>query len=61
MNHEHDLIQKMKELVDEEDPLVRQVVSLTLDEVNNRSLSVEATAKRMERKIDGMLQQDGRG
>ncbi|MBX0358361.1 hypothetical protein [Halobacillus sp. Nhm2S1] len=59
MSHENELTLKLKQLVEGEDPLVQQVVSITLDEVNQRSLSIEATGKRVERKIDQLLKKEG--
>jgi len=58
MNQEHELTNKLKQFLEEEDPLVQEVVSMTLDEVQKRSLSTEATGKRVERKIDQKLQQE---
>lgn len=59
MSHENELTQKLKQLVEGEESLVKQVVSITLDEVNQRSLSIEATGKRVERKIDQLLRKEG--
>lgn len=49
------LIAKLSSLLEEEDPLVGELILDTINEVESRSLSVEAHAKKIERMLDHKL------
>lgn len=55
------LVAKLASLLEEEDPLVNELIIETVQEVESKNLSVEAHAKRVERMLDRKIQQVGSG
>ena len=53
--NENILIAKLSSLLEKEDPLVSELILETVNDVESRTLSTEAHAKRMERLLDQRL------
>jgi hypothetical protein len=51
----HYLQEKINELVKEEEPITRQILLKTIEIVNQRNLSIEALAKKVDREIDRII------
>ena len=53
------LTAKLASLLEEEDPLIAELILETVHEVEEKPISVEAHAKNIERKLDRKLQKMG--
>ncbi|WP_337018298.1 hypothetical protein [Oceanobacillus massiliensis] len=53
------LVARLASLLEEEDPLVNDLIIKIVREIGNKNLSVEAHAKRIERLLDRRLQEVG--
>jgi hypothetical protein len=61
LNNNNYLVEKIKEFVQDKDEFTKSLIIKTFELVQERNLSVEALAKKVDREIDRMLRSSQKG